>query len=89
MRILKFFLFLFFLFSVVDANEKWISLKSADEKIHPRTIPVTKNTNTQIDINQIKPVKNMLDKIKIAKYFLDKEVTQQKPAEQKRWFKLN
>ena len=92
MKILKVIIFLFLMSDAIYANEKWISLESPNEKANSKTTPIIKNKTTQIDISQIKPVKNMLDRLKIAKYFLDKEANRQKPKkliEQKKWFKLN
>jgi len=85
-------MFLFLIFDAIYANEKWISLESADKKVNSKTALVVKDKTIQIDINQIKPVKNMLNRLEIVKYFLDKETNRQKSkklVEQKKWFKLN
>lgn len=92
MKILKIIMFLFLIFDAIYANEKWISLESADKKVNSKTALVVKDKTIQIDINQIKPVKNMLNRLEIVKYFLDKETNRQKSkklVEQKKWFKLN
>lgn len=91
MKVLNILLFLFFISFSLNANEKWISLDATQTKASPKksvSYLEKQDKDIQVDITQIKPVKNMLDRIKIAKYFLDKKPQVKKSKEQKNWFKL-
>ena len=92
MKILKVIVFLFLISDAVCADKKWIPLEPIDKKVNSKTTLVVKDKTIQIDISQIKPVKNMLNRFEIVKFFLDKETDRQKSkklVERKKWFKLN
>lgn len=89
MKIVRLVFIIFFISIGLDANEKWISFEKETKKEQPKA--TTQNSkNMQINLANLNPAQRMINKIKLAKYFLDRvpQKKQSSKQEQKKWFKI-
>jgi hypothetical protein len=85
MSAVKIILFLILILSSLDADKKWISLKAKDKL--KQDVPI-KQKPQQINLNKIKPIKAMMQRVQIARYFLEKTTIKKEIKAKKNWFVL-